>query len=55
MMPDKWASLRRLINRFNGDERGSIAIIGAAAMLLVIGFAALSIDVGTIFADKRRT
>ena len=29
--------------------------MAAGSMLLVIGMAALGIDVGTIFADKRRT
>ncbi len=41
--------------RFASDERGNIAIMSAASMLLVIACAALGVDVGTIFADKRRT
>lgn len=55
MIPEKWAPFRHLIHRFKADERGNIAIMGAAALLLVIACTALGVDVGTIFADKRRT
>ncbi|MEI9925184.1 MAG: pilus assembly protein TadG-related protein [Bradyrhizobium sp.] len=44
------ASLRR----FGADERGNIAIMGAGLMTLVIGCAALGVDIGSIFADRRR-
>ncbi len=47
--------MRNLLRRFSADERGNIAIIGAASLLLVIACAALGVDVGSIFADKRRT
>lgn len=47
--------LRRTTGRFVADERGNIAIMGAASLLLVIACAALGVDVGAIFADKRRT
>lgn len=43
------------IRRFAADERGNIAIMGATSFLMVIACAALGIDVGSIFADKRRT
>lgn len=48
-------NLRLATRRFKADERGNIAIMGAAALLLVIACTALGVDVGTIFADKRRT
>lgn len=41
--------------RFCSDQRGNFAIMGAALMTLVIGCAALGVDLGTIFADRRRT
>ena len=44
----------RLLRRFRNDERGNIAIMSAAVSLLVIGCAALGVDVGTIFADRRK-
>ena len=47
--------MRSLLRRFSADERGNIAIMGAASLLLVIACAALGVDVGAIFADKRRT
>jgi len=47
--------MRNLLRRFSADERGNIAIMGAASLLLVIACAALGVDVGSIFADKRRT
>lgn len=40
--------------RFVSDERGNIAFIAAACMLLVTGCAALGVDVGSVFTDKRR-
>lgn len=47
--------MRNLLWRFAADDRGNIAIMGAASLLLVIACAALGVDVGAIFADKRRT
>src|ERR1700754_829923 len=43
------------IKRFWADERGNFAIMGAGLMTLVIGCAALGVDLGSIFADRRRT
>lgn len=43
------------LKRFIRDERGNIAIMGATSFLMIIACAALGIDVGAIFADKRRT
>ncbi|HAP46563.1 MAG TPA: hypothetical protein DEA80_04140 [Afipia sp.] len=47
--------MHNLLRRFAADDRGNIAIMGAASLLLVIACAALGVDVGAIFADKRRT
>jgi uncharacterized membrane protein len=46
--------IRNLLGRFAGDERGNFAVMSAALMTLVIGCAALGVDLGTIFADRRR-
>ena len=46
--------MRGLLRRFIDDQRGNIAIMSAGVMLLVIGCAALGVDVGTIFADRRK-
>jgi uncharacterized membrane protein len=47
--------MRRILRDFLSDQRGNIAIMGAGCLLLVVAMAALGVDVGTIFADKRRT
>ena len=44
-----------LLRRFQTDTRGNIAIMSAGLMTLVIGCAALAVDLGTIFADRRKT
>lgn len=41
--------------RFSRDDRASLAVIGATLLPLVIGCAALAVDLGTIFADRRKT
>ena len=46
--------MRQLLRRFVSDQRGNIAIMSAGLFLLVVGCAALGIDVGTIFADRRK-
>lgn len=46
-----WSHFRR----FRSDQRGNFAIMGAALMTLVIGCAALGVDLGSIFTDRRRT
>lgn len=48
-------SVRDRWQRFQKDQRASLALISATLLPLVIGCAALAIDVGTIFADRRRT
>lgn len=45
---------RNLLRRFASDERGNIAFIAAACMILVTGCAALGVDIGSVFTDKRR-
>jgi len=44
-----------LLRRFGADKRGNIAIMSAGLMTLVIGCTALAVDLGTIFADRRKT
>lgn len=44
-----------LLHRFCADRKGNIAIMGAGCMMLVVGCAALGVDVGTVFADRRKT
>ncbi|CAM5471113.1 putative membrane protein OS=Afipia felis OX=1035 GN=NCTC12722_03464 PE=4 SV=1 [Afipia felis] len=44
----------RLGRRFASDERGNIAIMAVIFMLVMVGFAALGVDIGSIFTDKRR-
>jgi uncharacterized membrane protein len=44
-----------LMRRFGADERGNFAMMSAGLMTLLIGCAGLAIDLGTIFADRRKT
>jgi uncharacterized membrane protein len=46
--------MRGLLGRFATDERGNIAFIASTCMVLIAGCAALGVDLGTVFADKRR-
>ena len=47
--------MQRLFRNFRSDERGNMAIMGAGFLVLAIGCAALGVDVGSIFADRRKT
>jgi uncharacterized membrane protein len=44
-----------LLRRFLADRRGNVAIMTAGLMTLIIGCAALGVDLASIFADRRRT
>ncbi len=46
--------MQDIIRRFWHDRRGNIALMGAATMLVVCGFAAFGVDTGSIFLDKRK-
>ena len=46
--------MRTLLRHFFRDESGNIAIMSAGVLLLIVGCAALGVDVGTIFADRRK-
>lgn len=46
--------MRTSLRRFQNDERGNVAIMSAGVLLLIVGCAALGVDVGTIFADRRK-
>ncbi|MEO6381672.1 MAG: pilus assembly protein TadG-related protein [Nitrobacter sp.] len=47
--------MQNLLRRFAQDTRGNFAIMGAGCMVLVIGCAALGVDVGSIYADRRKS
>ena len=49
------AAILLLLRRFGADHRGNFAIMSAGLMTLVIGCAGLGVDLGTIFADRRKT
>lgn len=46
--------MRHLLRRFISDTRGNFAIMGAGCMVLVLGCTALGVDVGAIYADRRK-
>jgi len=46
--------MRNLLRRFISDTRGNFAIMGAGCMVLVLGCTALGVDVGSIYADRRK-
>ncbi len=48
-------SMMPILRRFRADERANIAIMGAGLMSMLIGCTALAVDIGTIFADRRKT
>ena len=50
----RWVK-RLLTRRFRGEdsnERGAAAILVAAAMVVLLGFAALAVDVGALYSEK---
>jgi uncharacterized membrane protein len=49
------ATMLTLLRRFRADQRGNFAITGAVLMSLVVGCAALGVDLGSIFLDRRKT
>jgi uncharacterized membrane protein len=55
MEGSEMATMLTLLRRFRDDERGNFAIVGAVLMTLVVGCAALGVDLGSIFADRRKT
>lgn len=46
--------MRQLVRRFWSDRRGNIAMMSAASMMMVCGFAAFGVDIGSVFLDRRR-
>jgi uncharacterized membrane protein len=46
--------ISNLLQRFAADERGNFVVMSAVLMTLMIGCAALGVDLGSIFADRRR-
>jgi uncharacterized membrane protein len=47
--------MQNLLRHFIADTRGNFAIMGAGCMVLLIGCAALGVDVGSIYADRRKS
>ena len=45
--------MRRLIDR-GGRERGAVAVFVAIAMVVLMGFAALAIDLGSAYSDRQQ-
>jgi uncharacterized membrane protein len=46
--------MQNLLRRFIADTRGNFAIMGAGCMVL-LGCAALGVDIGSIYADRRKS
>ncbi len=46
--------MRELLRRFCNDQRGNIAILAGLFLTVIIGFGALSIDIGKSFTERRR-
>ncbi len=46
--------MRMRLRQFARDRRGSIAVISAGATIAIMGFAALSVDLGKVSVDRRR-
>lgn len=46
--------MRKPFQNFLGDARGSIAVMSAVLMTVVIGIAAFGVDVGNIYLDRRK-
>lgn len=56
MLRDSSLSLLAMTRRrFARDTRGNVAMMAAGCLTLAAGCAALGVDVGSIFADKRKT
>jgi uncharacterized membrane protein len=49
------SSALELLRRFHNDQQGSFVIMSAGLMALMIGCAGLAVDLGTIYADRRKT
>lgn len=45
---------RTCLRRFMADRSGNVALLTAGCFLMLIGFAAIGVDVGSIFADRRK-
>lgn len=46
--------MRSLIRRFRTDTAGNIAVLSALCLPVLLGFVALGVDIGSVFADRRR-
>ncbi len=46
--------MKGLIRNFLGDQRGNVALISAACISMGLGCAALGVDIGKVFTDRRK-
>lgn len=46
--------MRRLVHRIRSDQRGSALVVVAVAMAILLGAAALAVDVGQLFLERQR-
>ncbi|MBL8571528.1 MAG: hypothetical protein JNK84_20825 [Phreatobacter sp.] len=46
--------MRMRLRQFRQDRRGSVAVISAGTTIAIMGFAALSVDLGKVSVDRRR-
>jgi hypothetical protein len=52
MSPEGMIRVRRVFRSFLNNENGSVTVIVACAMVLILGIAALVIDVGVLYYNK---
>jgi uncharacterized membrane protein len=46
--------MKGIIRNFLGDQRGNVALFSAACLSMALGCAALGVDVGKVFTDRRK-
>jgi len=46
--------MHRSLRRFRADTRGTIAVISAVLITTILGIAALGVDVGSVYLDRRK-
>ena len=44
----------RMLKAFISDQQGNVAVFSALFLVMILGFAALGVDVGKMFADRRK-
>src|SRR5690349_1207399 len=46
--------MQRLVRAFLRSQNGNVAIMASLFMVVIIGFAALGVDIGKVFTDRRK-